>query len=125
MEAVTGSISIQHQNQFYSLIIPDQGWMVADLLQFLDDIYRAEDPRIAILKQLGLAIQISSAAPPRKADHWIEIDLENRRLSTNSDLVRKAVKRRKPARRDPYYPRALERIYNVLDSLDFEVHLYK
>ncbi len=125
MEAVTGSISIQYQNQFYSLILPDRGWMVADLLQFLDDIYRAEDPRIAILKQLGLAIQVSSEAPPRKADHWIELNLENRRLSTNSDLVRKAVKRRKPSRKDPYYPPVLERVYDVLDSLDFEVHLYK
>ena len=125
MAAVTGSISIQYRNQYYSLFMPGQGWLVADLLQFLDDIYRAEDPRVAILKQMGLAIHIGGEAPPRRADHWIELDLEKRRLFTNSDLIRKAVRRRKPSRGDPYYPPVLERIYRVLDALDFDVHLYK
>jgi hypothetical protein len=125
MEAITGSISIEYQNQHYTLFMVEQGWLVAELLQFLDDIYRAEDPRIAILKQMGLAIHVSSETPPRSAHHWIELDLENHRLSTNSDLIRKAVKRRRPFRKDPYYPPVLERIYRVLDDLDFEVHLYK
>lgn len=125
MEAVTGSISIGFQHQHYTLLMLEQGWLVADLLQFLDDIYRAEDPRIAILRQMGLAIHVSAEPPPRSAHHWIELDLESHRLSTNSDLIRKAVKRRKPSRKDPYYPPVLERIYRVLDDLDFEVHLYK
>jgi hypothetical protein len=124
MEAVTGSICFLYRKQCYSLFLSEQGWMVADHLQFLDDIYRAEDPRIGVLRQLGLALHVSAEPPPREADHWIELDLEARRLSTNSDLIRKAVKRRQPGRGDPYYPPVLERIYRALDELDFEVHLY-
>lgn len=123
MASVTGSLTIKYQTTFYTLLMPHHGWFVADLLQYLDDIYRAEDPRIAILKLLGYTMTISEQAPPRRAQHWIEIQVEGRTLSTNSDVIRKAVKQEPARPDDPFHQGVLDRIHNVLDGLDFTVEL--
>lgn len=125
MSSVTGSLTIHYANHFYTLLMAHHGWFVADLLQYLDDVYRAEDPRIPILKLLGYTMTISSDAPPRRAEHWIEVNVEQHSLITNSEVVRRAV-RQQPARDDdPFHQGALDRIYATLDRLDFTVELVK
>ena len=54
MSAVTGTLSLKYQGKFYSLIFGDHGWMAADLVQYLDKLYRSETPEVEILKLAGL-----------------------------------------------------------------------
>ncbi|MFZ0428298.1 MAG: hypothetical protein WAO20_09285 [Acidobacteriota bacterium] len=123
MPDATGSLTFEYESNFYTLFMTTHGWVVADLLQYLDDVYAAEDPRIPILKLLGYTMTISRNAPPRTAHHWIEIDVEGRVLATNSEVVRKAVQREAPAADDPFHKALLDRIYATLDRLDFTVEL--
>jgi hypothetical protein len=123
MVAVTGSIAFRHQGSFYTLNLPDHGWMAADMVQYVSDIYASADPRIAILKLLGYTLEMNPEAPPRVADHWVEVDLDKRRLATNSELIRKAVRRLKPADDEPYLELSLKNVYEALDRHDFSVEL--
>lgn len=125
MPPETGSLTIQYESTFYTLLMTHHGWFVADLLQYLDDVYGEEDPRIPILKLLGYTMTISEKAPPRSADHWIEVDVHNRTLSTNSEVIRKAVKKEPAQPDDSFHQGVLDRIYATLDRLDFTVELVK
>ncbi len=119
----TGSLSIKHGSLYYTLFFPKHGWLAADMAQYLGDVLAAEDQKIAILKLLGYTLEISQQQPARSADHWVEVDLDKCILSTNSDLVRKAVDQSSPDPDDPYNPRALHRLHQVLDQYDFTVEL--
>lgn len=123
MDTVTGSISFKIEERFYTLQFPQRGWLAADLVQYLDDVLRASNPEIAVLKLLGYTLQISTEPPSRLAHHWVEIDLGERLLTTNSDLLRKAVDRIPPSEEDPYSPLALRYVYEALDRNDFTVKL--
>ncbi len=118
----TGSLSFQSEGTWYTLIFPRNGWLAVDLLRYLDDVLEASDPPTAILKLLGYTLQIGVAPPRRRATHWVEVDPAQRRLTTNSDLVRRAVDRT-PAPSDP--PRTLEKVHGVLDRFDFTVVLHR
>ncbi len=120
--AETGSLSFRLERTWYILIFPRNGWLAVDLLRYLDDVLDASDPATAILKLLGYTLQIDVDPPRRRATHWVEVDLAQRRLTTNSDLVRRAVDRT-PARADPL--RTLEKIHRVLDCFDFTVVLHR
>ena len=124
MSAVTGSLSIKTDTTFYTVHFPTHGWMAADMVQNLDRVYAAEEPRIGILKLLGYTLEMNSQAPPRVVDHWVEIDMDTKTLSTNSELIRKAVKREQLADNEPYMELSLRNVYRTLDSLDFSVRLY-
>ncbi|MCY3777264.1 MAG: hypothetical protein OXH11_14915 [Candidatus Aminicenantes bacterium] len=117
----TGSLSLRLEGTWYTLIFYRNGWLAVDLLRYLDDVLEAEDPPTAILKLLGYTLRIGSGPPRRRATHWVEVDLAQRRLATNSGLVRRAVDR-VPADADP--PRMLEKIHTVLDRNDFTVVLH-
>lgn len=119
--ADTGSLSLRLEGTWYSLIFRRNGWLAVDLLRYLDDVLEAGDPPTAILKLLGYTLQIGGGPPRRRANHWVEIDLAQRRLTTNSKLVRRAVDQ-VPAAADP--PRMLEEIHTVLDRNDFTVVLH-
>ncbi|MEJ2081353.1 MAG: hypothetical protein P8Y94_04070 [Acidobacteriota bacterium] len=123
MPPVTGSLTLEYGATFYTLFMSHDGWVVADLLEYLDDVYRAKDPKIGILKLLGYTMIISEEAPPRTAVHWIEVDVESHTLATNSQVVRKAVKQEPAAVDDPFRQPVLDRIYATLDRLDFTVEL--
>jgi len=123
MADVTGSLSIKHEKAFYTAYFDRNGWVAAELIQYLDDLYRAEAAEVKILKLLGYTLRMSQEPPQRKADHWIEVDLAKRLLITNSELIRKAVKQESPGEDEPYWEPALKRIYGVLDALDFTVRL--
>lgn len=118
----TGSLSFRLERTWYSLRFPRNGWLAVDLLRYLDDVLEASDPATAILKLLGYTLQIGSDPPRRRASHWVEVDLAQRRLATNSGLVRRAVDRT-PAPADPQ--RTLEKIHGVLDRYDFTVVLHR
>ena len=120
--ADTGSLGLKWEGTWYTLTIPRNGWLAVDLLRYLDDVLEAADPATAILKLLGYTLQIRGGPPPRRATHWVEVDLAPRRLTTNSNLVRRAVDRT-PAATDP--PRMLEKIHAVLDRYDFTVVLHR
>jgi hypothetical protein len=120
----SGSLSIKYEGVYHTLYFGSRGWIAADMVQYLGDLYRAEDPRVGILKLLGYTMEVSGEPPPRLAEHWVEIDFGGRILSTNSDLLRKVVKRIEPDTSDPYHGRSIDRIYAALDSLDFKVELY-
>jgi hypothetical protein len=124
MPAVTGSISIKSGRTHYTLYFPNHGWMAGDMVQYLDDVYAAEEPRIAILRLLGYTLEMRTDPPPRVTTHWIEIDLESRTLATNSELITKSVKGEPLAPEDPYPALTLDRIHRTLDELDFTVKLY-
>ena len=120
--ADTGSLSLKWEGTWYTLIFPRNGWLAVDLLRYLDDVLEAADPATAILKLLGYTLRIGVGPPRRRATHWVEVDLARRRLTTNSNLVRRAVDRA-PAATDP--PRMLEKIHAVLDRYDFTVVLHR
>ncbi len=120
--ADTGSLSFRLDGTWYTLIFPRNGWLAVDLLRYLDDVLEASDPAAAILKLLGYTLQIGVDPPRRRATHWLEVDLAQRRLTTNSDLVRRAVDRT-PAPSDPL--RTLEKVHGVLDRFDFTVVLHR
>jgi len=119
--ADTGSLSLRIEGTWYSLFFSRNGWLAVDLLRYLDDVLKAEDPPAAILKLLGYTLRIGSGPPRRRATHWVEVDLARRRLATNSNLVRRAVDQ-VPAAADPL--RMLEKIHTVLDRNDFTVVLH-
>lgn len=125
IKAVTGSLSIKHGETSYSAKFETNGWIAAELVQYLDDLFRADSIEVGILKLLGYTLQMTKVPPPRKADHWIEIDIEKRTLATNSKLLRRAVKQQSPREDEPYWEPALKRIYNVLDAHDFTVQLFR
>jgi hypothetical protein len=123
MATVTGTLCIKHEEIFYSAHFEQNGWVAAELIQYLDDLYRAETVKVGILKLLGYTLQMTEEPPSRKADHWIEVDLGARTLTTNSTVIRKAVKQEAPSEDEPYWGPTLERIYAVLDGRDFTVKL--
>jgi hypothetical protein len=124
MSDVSGSLSIVCRDLFYAIHFSQNGWVAGEMLQYLDDVYRAESLEVGILKMLGYTMEVSRAHPPRTAVHWVELDLNRKVLATNSELVRKAVRKEKPNGAEPYWPPALDRIYTVLDNHDFTVELY-
>lgn len=117
----TGSLGFRLEGTWYTLTFPRNGWLAVDLLRYLDDVLEASDQATAVLKLLGYTLQIGADPPRRRADHWVEVDLAARQLTTNSDLVRRAVDQA-PAPADP--PRTLEKVHGVLDRFDFTVVLY-
>ena len=99
--------------------------MAAEMVQFLDDLYGADTLEVGILKLLGYTLQMTEQPPRRSADHWVELDLDNLVLKTNSDLIRKAVRKESPKPDEVYWGPALRRIYTALDVRDFTVKLYR
>ncbi|RPI26572.1 MAG: hypothetical protein EHM61_11370 [Acidobacteria bacterium] len=125
MESETGLLTIKYGDFHYSLSFSRNGWLAAELVQYLDEVIEAGDTRVAILKLLGYTMLISRERPERIADHWIEVDLAARELTTNSEVVRQAVEQEPPTEGQPYGPLALRRIHAVLDKYDFTVRLKK
>ncbi|HXK61203.1 MAG TPA: hypothetical protein PLP42_15050 [Acidobacteriota bacterium] len=125
MESETGLITIKYRNSYFSLSFAQNGWLAAELVQYLDDVVEATDPPVAILKLLGYTMQISAAPPERKADHWVEVDLAARELITNSGLLRQAVDQIPPQPGQPFGSLTLRRVYEVLDKHDFTVRFRK
>jgi hypothetical protein len=95
--------------------------LAAELVQYLDDVVGAADPEVAILKLLGYTMNIGRKNPPRQADHWVEIDLSARELTTNSPVLRQAVDQHPIQEGQPYGSLTLKRLYRVLDDYDFTV----
>jgi hypothetical protein len=121
--AETGSLTIKYADVYYTLSLPDNGWLAGDLAQYIDEVIEAPEPEIAILRLLGYTMQMSKARPERKSDHWVEIDVLKRELITNSEMVRKAVDREAPEAGEPFSPVAMRRLYHTLDKYDFTVRL--
>lgn len=121
--SITGCISLKYGPLFYTLRFPSNGWLAADLAQYLGDVLVAENREIAILKLLGYTMEIRKEWPARESTHWVEIDLDNHVLTTNSDLIRKAVDQIAPSPEDPYPQGVLKRLHQVLDEHDFTVEL--
>jgi len=122
---VTGSLTLKKGSSFYSLHFASQGWMAADMVQYLGSVYESSTPEVEILKLLGYTMKVSKQPPPRIADHWVEVDLDQRILSTNSDFIRKAVYQEDPDPDQPYFKLALRNVHRLLDSHDFTVRFYR
>lgn len=126
MTAETGWISIKQGEVYHTLRLNQNGWLAADMVQYVDEILAAEDQKIAILKLLGYTMELGSSSPTRRRiDHWVEIDIDRRIVTTNSELLRKAVGRIPVDPKEPYSSVALRRIYAVLDRYDFTVQFRK
>lgn len=125
MSAATGALSLKLGSCYYALYFPHHGWLAAELVQYLEEIYAAEEPAVQILRLLGYTLEIRRESLPRAADHWVEVDLEERKLVTNSELIRKAVYQEPPEPSDPYLPATLRRLREVLDRYDFTVELVR
>jgi hypothetical protein len=123
-EKLTGSITIKWGSLYYTLRFGHHGWLAGELVQYLDDVIQAEDQQVAILKLLGYTMEIAHDPPVRQANHWVEIQLEEKTLSTNSAFLIKAVDQVPPGPDDPFSAAALQRVHEVLDRHDFEVILY-
>lgn len=122
-DRVTGTLALQTEGRCYTLSFMGHGWMAADMVQYIGDVFEAPQREVAILKLLGYTMEVRSEPPARAADHWVEVDLDQKVLRTNSDLIQKAVRQEAPADGDPYPPLALRNVYAVLDSHDFTVEL--
>jgi len=122
--SVTGTLSLKHGKTFFSVCFEENGWIAAEMVQFLDDLYSADTLEVGILKLLGYTLQISEQFPRRSANHWVELNLDNRILETNSDLIRVAVRRESPEGDEAYWGPALKRIHAVLHAHNFTVRLY-
>lgn len=123
--ATTGLLSFKIGDLYYTLHFQDQGWLSADMVQYLDDVLEAPDREAAILKLLGLTMRVGSQKPPRRADHWVVADLEEKVVETNSDLLRMAVNRQPPPEDSLYSGLAMRRTYEVLDRYDFTVRFFR
>jgi hypothetical protein len=121
VESETGSLTIKYRDSYYSLFFARNGWLAAELVQYLDEVLTAADPEVAILKLLGYTMQIGTESPARQADHWVEVDLAGRELTTNSPIVRQAVDQQPVKEGQPYGSLTLKRLYRVLDEHDFTV----
>lgn len=121
MESETGSLTIKYRDSYYSLFFAQNGWLAAELLQYLDEVIAAADTEVAILKLLGYTMTIGRESPPREADHWVEVDVAARELTTNSALVRQAVDQQPVQEGQPFGALTLKRLYRVLDQYDFTV----
>lgn len=124
MNRVTGSITLKNEGVFYTLFFHNNGWVAAEMVQHLDQLYGKQGVKAGIVKLLGYTLEVNRAAPSRSAHHWVEVDVEARALATNSDLIRRAVKQEEPAPDAPYLALSLRSIYDVLDALDYTVELY-
>lgn len=125
MAPTTGSLTIRHAEVNYTLLFADNGWMAAEMVQHIPGILATTEPEAAILRLLGYTMEISLEAPRRGADHWVEVALDERVLETNSDLIRKAVRGRRPDPEDPFAGFSLKRVHDALDQLDFTVRLVR
>jgi hypothetical protein len=123
-EKLTGSITIKKGSLYYTLRFGHHGWLAGELVQYLDEIIQADDQQVAILKLLGYTMEIAHDPPVRHAHHWVEIQLEERTLSTNSSFLVQAVDQLPPGPETPYSEGALRRVHEVLDRHDFEVIFY-
>jgi hypothetical protein len=121
--SITGCITLKHGPLYYFLRFPNNGWLAADLAQYLGDILAAGNREIPILKLLGYTMEIGNEWPRRESTHWVEVDLDHCVLTTNSDLIRKAVDQIAPSPGDPYSAGVLKRLHQVLDEHDFTVEL--
>ncbi|GAB4249420.1 MAG: hypothetical protein Kow00109_25480 [Acidobacteriota bacterium] len=120
-----GRLSIRLGDTWYSLEFPTQGWLSVILLQFLDEVYAAKDPREAVIRWLGYTLQIGRERPPRSGSHWVEVDFAARVVESNSPVLRAVVGRggRKVEAATPWSETDLRRVYRTLDRLDFTVRL--
>jgi hypothetical protein len=125
MSPTTGLLALKTGGKHYSLSFPSHGWLAAEMIQYLEDILGAEHKETAILKLLGFTLHISLEAPPRRVHHWVVVDLDQRVLESNCDLVRLAVDQKQPPPDSPYNPMSLRRIHSVLDRHNFTVKLYR
>lgn len=123
--SMSGSISVKVGALHYSLLLPTNGWLAAELVQYLGDVIESRQPEVAVLKVLGYTIEIGPGRPPRATDHWVEVDIEKRELVTNSPLIRKAVDQEEPGDEDPFTAPSLRRIHALLDRYDFTVRFRK
>lgn len=123
--AITGLLSFKSGPRWLTLHFIDQGWLAADMVQYLDEVLEAVDRDARILKLLGFTMAITAREPRRKADHWVLVDVEKRLLETNSDLIRRAIDRNPPEPDSPWSELAMKRIHAVLDRYDFTVKLYR
>jgi len=122
---MSGSISIKLSGRYYSLVFPKNGWLAAELVQYLGDVIESPEPEVGVLKLLGYTMEIQNSRPERKAADWVEVDLEKRELITNSELIRKAVDQVEPTGEEPFNAPALRRIHSLLDRYDFTVRIRK
>lgn len=125
MKPETGSISFRIAGAFYTQHFSQNGWIAAEMVQYLGDIYASSDPKVGVLKLLGYTLEMGPSAPDRESDHWVEVDLDSRTVETNSEVIRRSVKREDPPEDAPYGAYSLKRIYEALDSRDFTVRLFK
>lgn len=124
VRTVEGRLSIRLGDTWYSLEFPTQGWLSVILLQFLDEVYAAKDPREAVLRWLGYTLEIRRDPPPRLASHWVEVDYDRRVVESNSPVLRAAVGRGDAGGEAiPWSEADLRRVYRTLDRLDFTVRL--
>ncbi|GEM_PF-2271322 len=122
---MSGSISIKIGKLHYSLVYPTNGWLAAELVQYLGDVIESSQPEVAVLKLLGYTMEMAPGSHAQRADEWVEIDLERREVVTNSPLIRKAVDQEEPTEEEPFNGPALRRIHALLDKYDFTVRLRK
>ncbi|HSR70067.1 MAG TPA: hypothetical protein VLU25_19215 [Acidobacteriota bacterium] len=125
MKSTGGSLRILHEENYYTLDFASQGWLAAHMVQYLDRVYEADNRASALVKLLGLGMRIGNQRPPRRPGiHWVDVDLANRLLESNSDFIRKAVDQEPVSEDEPYSPLALRRVHQVLDRYDFTVKLF-
>ncbi len=123
--ATVGLFSVKEGRLYFSLAFQDLGWLAADLVQYLDDILESKRREAAILRLLGMTLQITPAKPERRGEHWVIVDLEERQIETNSEMLRLAINQKPPPPESPYSQLAMQRIHRVLDRYDFTVEIYK
>lgn len=120
-----GLLSFGLEGRFYTLYFPQRGWLAVELLHFLDDILRAPQPHIQIVKLLGYLLQVSSEKPSLQGRHWVVVDLGAKLIETNSPLLCRIVDERPIPENQPLPEATSRRIYELLDENDFTVKLYR
>ncbi len=122
---MTGLLSLKNGPIYYTLHFLDQGWLSADMVQYLDDILQSSNRPAQILKLLGITMTVSRRKPDRRAKHWVIVDLDERCLETNSKWIRKAVDQSSPDDNSPISENSMRRIHDILDRNDFTVTFYR
>ena len=124
-EVVSGTFMVKKGDLYYCLRFHSNGWVAAEMVQFVDDLLKSKHPERAIVKYLGFTAEVTRKPPDRRADNWVEVDLDRRILETNSDLIRRTVSEGPDSFDDEVEAFSARRIYDILDQNDFTVRLSK
>lgn len=123
IQPVSGSFTVKKGELYYCLRFHTNGWVAAEMIQFIDDLLRSQHPERSIIKYLGFTAEVTRKPAGRQAEIWVEVDLDQKVLETNSEMIRKTVVDGPDSFEDEVDAFSARQIFETLDRNDFTVRV--